>query len=604
MKAADPHNVSVPVHTPAWRRYARLTPFLVLSVGLHLVALLGIADWRRQERNAEIFRARLMQVVRFEPRRVTAAQPMMAPRTQMEYRPSDTDRRLPEAADPSLPEQPLLEVPEAAVALRPFEIAARPETFQPGAIEEAERQALMATLTIRDSMRRESLELLRLQDLAQGRERAVVLVDPDSQRDVTGFLNLTRVFLRGAGGGRAGLDALARYMRDHTDLLVQVRGQSIDFFTNPELMNDPVHFLIEDGGLPRVGDWPLLQVSQVEKGYLEAYMRSGGLLFFEGSYRYLAGAVELMQELLGADAGIAPIPASHPLYHSFYSFAAGFPGEVKEPSDSFVDMTPSWYYPGAGLPDAVTTDAPADQSEALQEGEESRPQQLGLWGVSLGDTLVAVVSDLSLHTKWVGSMSADDDIAVDGGPSLVAGTNLIVHALTRTGSVAKRRALPAWVKRRPRSVTPEPSRVDTTVDMTSGVDTGLYDALDASLALVRSPLGAALGPGGVRVRVDGRYGIDVLRADAQGIMLHNLPPGPHWVEIEYAGSSDGIDVDLRGGLTATVTFDVSRLAMLSRLRLRVQEDQVAAFGWVQSFAELDMEEVFFGDEGEPIPLQE
>ncbi len=113
---------------------------------------------------------------------------------------------------------------------------------------------------------------------------------------------------------------------------------------------------------------------------------------------------------------------------------------------------------------------------------------------------------------------------------------------------------------------------------------------------MRAPLGTSLGAGGVAVRVDGRYRIDVLRASCSGLLLHNLHPGDHWVELEYAGQVEGIEVVLYGGLVATVTFGVSRLAMLRSIHLEIQSTQVAAAAWSGTFSDLDMEEVFLEED--------
>ncbi|MDP6017497.1 MAG: hypothetical protein QGI32_15490, partial [Candidatus Latescibacteria bacterium] len=78
-------------------------------------------------------------------------------------------------------------------------------------------------------------------------------------------------------------------------------------------------------------------------------------------------------------------------------------------------------------------------------------------------------------------------------------------------------------------------------------------------------------------------------------------PGDHWIELEYGGQVEGIDVVLRGGLVATVTFGVSRLAMLQSVRLDVQRAQVGASAWKMTFSDLDMEEVFL-EEDEAFPL--
>ena len=51
-----------------------------------------------------------------------------------------------------------------------------------------------------------------------------------------------------------------------------------------------------------------------------------------------------LREILGAEARLAPVPTSHPLYHSFYEFGGGFPGEDRSRSQ-YMEGNRSWYYP-------------------------------------------------------------------------------------------------------------------------------------------------------------------------------------------------------------------------------------------------------------------
>ena len=592
--------------TPFSHRHRVVLPYLLLSVVVHLLAVAFLADWRQRAIDKKAFEARLLQVVRFEPRRLVAQHPVATGPTEMEYRPAEVaERPIEEATLIEAP--PRLEVvPEPVVSLRTIDVATREDTFRAERAADVTR-VLAQMLESRDSLRRQSFDLMRIQDLAQGRERAVVLVDPTSRRHITGFINLTRLRLRGAGGGPSptvgsGLEALARFMRDHTDLLVQVRPEAAESVVDPSLMEDPIHFLIEGGGLALIEDWPLLQLTTLERDFLEAYMRQGGLLFFEGRSRFNSQVVELLEELLGSDAGIRPLPVDHPIYHAFYTFPNGFPGEYKSQWDYLANISAAWVYPDRQYADLLPTPAGGPLNlDRIVGPDDGGSYPLGLWGVSLGDTLVAVVSDLDLHTRWFGSMSGNEDIAIDSAPALYTGVNLIVHALTRKGTVARSRALPAWRRTRPR-VGPVVLSVDSLHEGSDQVDPGLYGALDASIALVRAPLGTSLGAGGVAVRVDGRYRIDVLRASRNGLLLHNLKPGDHWIELEYAGQVEGIEVILHGGLVATVTFGVSRLAMLRSVHLEVQSAQVAVAAWRATFSDLDMEEVFLQeDEDFPMP---
>lgn len=604
---------------PFTRRHRSVLLFVLVSALLHLLSIALVMDWRQGKIDAEAFEARLRNVARFEPKRLTADRPVTTPLTEMEFRQTEAEPRSMQEVQARLeaPRPPEL-VPEPVMALRPFDIATPIDTFETQRPEDVQR-ALAQIQQSREQERQESLELLRVHDLAQGHERAVVLLDPNNRRNITGFVNLTRLRLRGAGGGPlitldgqpptggSGLEALARFMRDHTDLLVQVRQQVAESVTDPSLMEDPVHFLIEGGGRPLITDWPLLQLTTAERDFLETYMRQGGMLFIEGRSRFLGEAVELLRELLGADAGIAPLPINHPIYHSFFTFSAGFPGENKRQWDYLENMPPSWNYPSRESADVATATAAALAAGPLNQDPNLVDQldtgdALGIWGVSLGDTLVAIVSDLDLHTRWSGFLSDDDDVAIDSAPALHTGINMLVHALTRDGTVAHRRALPAWIKARPQAQVPAVSLEATFTDGSDQIDPSLYDALDASLAVVRAPMGWALGSGGITVRIDGSQRVDVLRPSRNGVLLHNLTPGEHWVEIDYGGQAEGVDVVLRGGQVTTVTFGISRLAMLTSVRVEVQKGHLPPASWKTTFSDLDLEEAFLEDDSMEFPV--
>ncbi len=494
------------------------------------------------------------------------------------------------AAD--LPETPLLTPPELAQRLRPFVVAAKADTFSPEASQRQADRAMSSSLALRDSLRGESLDLLRVEDLAAaGNRPAVILIDPTNRRDVTGFVTLKRVRTRGAGGGTRGLNALARHMRDHTQLLVQVDPHSHDYFLNPELLADPIHFLIEGGGLNPIGEWPLLQVGEREKDMLRRYVQEGGLLFFEGSNRYLQNAVQLMQELIGASGGMRPLPVTHPLYHAFFDYDSGFPSEVKGMYTMLESRPTSWNYPIRGTEDAITA-APNINAD-LDEASQPRDIPLGLWGVEYEGRLVAILSDIRLHDAWIGAMSLDENTAMDlqAGPKLAAGVNLIVYALTREGGTAVRRALPAWVTKRPNQR--PTAAIDDTTRMYDdiGFDDSLYDNLTGTVGVVCAPLGSTFSPGSIRISVGGHQ-VELFRNDIHGVLLNNLPAGEHWVEVTWQDKTETALVQIEGGQVATVTVSVQRLAMIKRIIVQAQTDVVGYDDWLNTFDDLVIDEIF------------
>ncbi|MFH1568445.1 MAG: hypothetical protein ABIL09_10660, partial [Gemmatimonadota bacterium] len=199
----------------------RLWVSIAVSALLHAVALLLVGDLWSRSAETQAFRARLELPVRFQPRRLGAAAPQEMPRRELEYVRSEAGPRpLPEPGA-ALPDIPALDLAATAAPLAPVEIGARADTLVlPG----EEQRPSPVEYGWSDTLDWEEFELLRVEDLARADvDHAVVVEDPTSRRDLTGFANLTPLRLYGAGSGNVSLDALARYMRDHTSLLVQVR---------------------------------------------------------------------------------------------------------------------------------------------------------------------------------------------------------------------------------------------------------------------------------------------------------------------------------------------------------------------------------------------
>ena len=574
----------------------RLWLSLLVSWLLHLVALLVIGDFWRQAEEVQAFRARLELPVRFQPRRLGAARPRSLPAREMEFiRPAASPEALPEPGL-DLPEQPAVDLARVAAPRPAVEVGARTDTFSH---PRDEPMPAPGDYGWTDTLAWEHLELLRVEDLARVEvDRSVVIEDPTSRRDLTGFVKLTPLRLYGAGSGNGSLDALARYMRDNTSLLVQVRQRRYDFFESENLLRDPIHFLVQGGGFePHTAD-EITRFSERERRLLDRYLRGGGFLFVEGGYRFLEEMAGHLQEILGEDGHLFELPARHPLYSAFYSFDSGFPGEHK--GGPAHELAPSWYYPADQRVDQPEIPAPTNPNPATTAPDPEPP--LGLWGVEVGGEVVAVLSDMNLHAQW---RRIFDEDPVGGGPVVLhlrAGTNIIVYALTRASGITPRRRLPAWAETRPQEPVAEPRRgMGAPSPLTPGEDEALLGQLAASLAVVRSPLGTELGRGGLRVRVDGRYTVAVLRPTRHGVLLRNLPAGSRWLQIEYGGHRVELAVELAGGRVTTVSLGVSRLAFLSRLRARPLADRLGVLEWLNRFDDLSIEEVFLGEDEAPPP---
>jgi len=297
-----------------------------------------------------------------------------------------------------------------------------------------------------------------------------------------------------------------------------------------------------------------------------------------------------MRSVLGEDGRLVTIPPSHPIYHSFYDFGGGFPGEDKSNrAEEKVDW--GWFYPVNNIGTEESLTEVVISPFASEEEEEENPNPpLGLWGVELEGDLVAVLSDLGLNQRWMLSSDSDeDDSSVYG---LMAGTNIAVYALIREGGLAPKEERPVWMVKRPEAK-------ETILDEESGepaIAEELLVDLDASLAIVQAPLGSEIERNGLAVRLDGRYSLELLKTGLHGLMLHNLPAGEHWLEIRYGGKSKQLEMDLQGGKVLTVTFGLNRFAFLSQLHMSQQEIQVGVEQWLDDFSDLQIEEIYLGED--------
>lgn len=579
-------------YRPRFYRQKSVWGSLLISLLLHLAVAYLASDFWMEEIAPRVFRARLERIPQFKPKRlvVVGSQAEM-PRVEMEYLSSQAaPQQVPEGDLATLPPAvPEVEVSGAPLALR--EIASGAKEDEP----QLERVEMIrpSELGLADSMGIESMDLLRIVDMARaGKEHAVVIPDLGSRRDLQGFVNFTRLRVYGAGSDTGGsLDALARYLRDNTRLLARVReGEPYDYFLSDNLLKDPIHFLFQGGGLPPYRDEVLTYFSEEEKELLHQYLHGGGFLFVEGNNRFLREMAGQFKSILGDEGKLVVIPGSHPLYHSFYDFGGGFPGESKSAVAESADQ--NWYYPVRMREPGV--DPLVNPQRTLPDQEEEQLSPLGLWGVELKGELVVVFSDLGLYGQWIGSFSAIVKADAASLPALMAGANVVVYALTRAGGLTPKEKPPVWMERRPEVAVPIAQDDDGPRVWAERQE--LLDDLDASLAVVQAPLGSEIGKGGLVVRLNGRYALELLKRDAHGLLLHNLPAGHHWLELEYGGKRKQLEIELQGGKVLTVTFGLNRFAFLRQLYLNQQERQVGVDQWLENFSDLRVEELYLGED--------
>ena len=569
----------------------RLQLFFLLSLLLHLGGFFVVDLLEVDPEEDPIFRARLTYQPRFTPPPRLPAPRYDLPQVDLEYAPVQAVPQQIGATAVATPENQPLEV--EPVRPEPTQLAGLP--VPKAAAPQLERQAMPSPTapTRRDTAATEGLDLLRVEDMARAdARRAVVVPDLYSRRDISGYVNLTYLRLDGAGGfsleGKPILEDIARYVRDSTQILAQMRSKYFNLFLDDELLEDPVHFLFPIERTAPIYPHKRIYWRPDEIARMEKYLRGGGFLFIDAGNSsddrwFLREMIALLRQTLAGDGHLQEVSWGHSVYHSFYDYPAGFPDE--RPKRSLAGLGNDWYYPDL-----------APCSKRLR----------GLWSLELDGRTAAVISDLDLHLKasgittdcaqQEGREAAGDTTSVaplPEGPYLQAMTNVLVYALTRPSGLALLQDRPKWSPQRPAHVDPLLAAVEPEPDWPQQELAGV---LDAALALVHTPLGENIGRGGLGIYVDGRYRLEVLAQEANGLMVRNLPAGPHWLRVEFAGKSQEVEVDLQGGKVTTVAFRMDRLAFFSRLSLRPQAEQVEVGDWQGRFGDLRIEEVFYEEE--------
>jgi hypothetical protein len=78
---------------------------------------------------------------------------------------------------------------------------------------------------------------------------------------------------------------------------------------------------------------------------MSRYLRGGGFMMIEGNPWYLSRMVDHVRAALGGEGRLRQVPFSHPLYHSYYDFPAGFPGERRGGLDLSTLTDDPWFFP-------------------------------------------------------------------------------------------------------------------------------------------------------------------------------------------------------------------------------------------------------------------
>lgn len=432
----------------------------------------------------------------------------------------------------------------------------------------------------------EPTDLLRLSDLAEAnRHHAAVLIDPTSRRDLVGYINLTRLCVSGAGSG-TDVDALAGALSG-IGLHARVGPNRYDYFLSERLLLDPILCLRQGAGL-WVPPGQFTRFSTEEYRLLRRYLRGGGFLVIRRfnparppippDRYFLWEMVDALRTALGPESRLVPLPISHPVYHAWYDFDSGFPEEDKLSTNQEVPLPP-WYF--APVMGDTATPLPPVRDEGYRRMTERRARDASVWSETWG-------------LEWAGELVA----LINPPPVSIAevDANIGVYALTRPGgSTAKLERL-AWQVYKPLLPVGATGSEPAAAPSSEGEAADLAEDLDASLAVLTEPDGTALGAGGLRVAIDGRYSVEILNPELHGLLLHNLPAGAHWLELRHDGRSRQIQVDLAGGMVTTVRYRQNRFAFLAGLDLRVEKETLTPEGWAAASSGLRLEELFLAED--------
>ena len=231
------------------------------------------------------------------------------------------------------------------------------------------------------------------------RVRSEVFIDQADKQNITGQTEIAFAWgelLDPPQNLIRGVINLKEAMNRWTEITTNINEHVL--LSNPYIMNMPFIFVSTN----RVFD-----LTETERKNLRAYFDNGGFMFLDNSQPvsdFSASGASLQKLLKDVIPNVrfAPVPNSHEIYHSFFDFDDGPPR-------------------GAELGLIPTRDP------TMYVRSKERYFLEGAWR---NDELVAVYSDKGYIVKWNDTSNNE--------PQLRMGVNLIVYALTKWDSIAKR----------------------------------------------------------------------------------------------------------------------------------------------------------------------
>ncbi len=262
-------------------------------------------------------------------------------------------------------------------------------------------------------------ELISLEDLDTGQYKALVIQDPSDKKKIKGFVYIATAWgaeLKPPDHLKRAVIALVEAVKRYTN--INAKTDTHLYLDSPKLFETPFVYITTDSDF---------ELTEIERKNFGEYLRSGGFAVLDNAlpeFEYGMGEASLRQMLkdsLGADAKFLPIPNDHPLYHCFFDFDDGPPqgSEVQRVHDLYPN-TAAFRKNWNGIVIVPGT-------------------VIFLEGIWINNRLVAIYSDKGYAHKWSNNPTLGPEVQQQNEPQLKMGVNMVVFALTQSGSIAQQR---------------------------------------------------------------------------------------------------------------------------------------------------------------------
>ncbi|MDP6124197.1 MAG: DUF4159 domain-containing protein [Candidatus Latescibacteria bacterium] len=249
------------------------------------------------------------------------------------------------------------------------------------------------------------LDLVDLNALDTGRNKAMVIQDPHDKRSVSGFFHMAHV-----GSGLRALNRIVERMNEYTDVKTDLSERFS--WSSPQLMEIPIVFAFG------MGEQRLQDLEGIG-----GYLARGGFMFLEigrpGSATDIVAKeqITLALETQGInekrDYVIERLSNDHPLYTSFFTFSGPPSGND------------NWRMAHYSLTSGHGTATNSEVTDYLE-------------GVTVDGRLAVLISHKSYNSAWTRWGDGNPDTGnLDPTRQFQFAVNIIIFALTQEGSVTQ-----------------------------------------------------------------------------------------------------------------------------------------------------------------------